>query len=120
MTTEDFEQWLHGLKKAWENRSPQAAADLCAEHLEYFETPFSEPLKTRKEVFEEWKSVENQKDISVSYEIIGIFASCGVAHFSVTFTRIPNSEKVHLDGIFQAKLDENNLCTEFRWWYNSK
>lgn len=120
MTSYEFDSWLKKLKKAWENRDPQAAADLCAENLEYLETPFSEPLKTKKEVLEEWKSVENQKDVSLSYEIISIFGNHGIAHFSATFTRIPSSKKVHLDGIFQVKLDENNLCTEFRWWYNEK
>ena len=108
------------MKKAWENRDPQAAADLCAENLEYFESPFLEPLKTKKEVFEEWKSVENQKDVSVSYKIMNVSGGTGISHFSATFTRVPSREQVHLDGIFQVKLDADNLCTEFRWWYNSK
>lgn len=111
----EFDSWLKKLKKAWENKNPQAAADLCAEKLQYFETPFSEPLNTKKEVFEEWKSVENQKDVSVSYKIVGIVDNLGIAHFFATFTRIPSNKKVHLDGIFQAKLDKNNLCTEFKW-----
>jgi len=51
---------------------------------------------------------------------MNVSGGTGISHFSATFTRVPSREQVHLDGIFQVKLDADNLCTEFRWWYNSK
>ncbi len=121
MTNEQLDNWLKNLKDAWETKNPQAAIDLCSENVQWYETPFGEPLRTKKEIFDEWQTVPtDQKNIVVSYEIIIIADTFGIAHWSATFTRIPSGEKAHLDGIYKVSLDDKNLCTEFHQWYNTK
>lgn len=119
MTNQTFSNWLNKLKIAWETKNPNAATDLCAEKFLWHETPFSKPLETKEQLLEEWKSVLNQENISVSYEILSIYENFGIAHWTAKFTRIPSEGKANLDGIFKVKLNESGLCTEFRQWWNS-
>lgn len=117
MTHEGFEKWLEGLKTAWETKNPQMAADLCAENVLYYETPFDAPLKSREEVLHEWEHVPTgQKDITFNYKILSVSEDLGINHWTAAFTRIPSGEKVSLDGVFMVKLDSNNQCTEFHQW----
>ena len=120
MTKQKFDEWLKKLKNAWETKKPNAAFDLCATKFLWYETPFDKPLKTRDEILEEWQSVLNQENISVSYEILSINDNIGLAHWRATFTRLPSKEKATLDGIFKVSLNEQGQCAEFHQWYNSK
>lgn len=120
MTRHKFSGWLKNLKKAWETRNPKKALELCAENLLWYETPFGKPLQTRNEVLKEWKSILNQKDISVFYEVLNVYKNVGIAHWTASFRRLPSREKVLLDGIFKVTLNQKGECTEFRQWYNSK
>jgi hypothetical protein len=121
MTYEQFDKWLEDLKQAWVTKNPQAAIDLCADNFIWYETPFGKPITTREELLKEWQTVpSNQKDITVSYEIITVSSDFGLAHWSAKFTRIPSGEKAHLDGIYKVSLNERNLCTEFHQWYNTE
>lgn len=120
MTNEQFATWLKDLKQAWVAKNPQAAADLCADKLIWYDIPFGKPLTTKHEVYTEWQTVpKNQKDIRVSYEILAVNKDFGIAHWNAKFTRIPSNTKAHLDGIFKVTLNEDNLCTEFHQWFNS-
>lgn len=120
MTSQTFSDWLDKLKIAWETKNPQMAADLCAENVLYYETPFDKPLKTKDEVLYDWKSVpEDQKDIIFDYKILSVNENLGIAHWTAKFTRIPSGNKANLDGIFKVVLNEEGLCTEFRQWWNS-
>lgn len=120
MTRQQFKEWLDKLKSAWETKNPNAAIDLCAEQFLWYETPFSEPLKTKEQLLKEWKSVLNQENISVSYEILCINENMGIAKWKAAFTRLPSKEKATLDGIFKVSLNEQGECIEFHQWYNSK
>jgi len=121
MTRKQFEDWLEKLKVAWETRDPEAAANLCAEKVLYYETPFGRPLTQRKDVLKEWESVPGeQKDITFSYEILSLEDNFGIAHWSAKFTRLPSGKKAHLDGIFKISLNEKGLCTEFHQWWNGE
>lgn len=120
MTQQQFNKWLQGLKNAWETKNPNVVVDLCAEKFLWYETPFSKPLDTKKQLLEEWKSVLNQENISVSFEILSINENVGIAQWNVTFTRLPSREKITLDGIFKVSLNEQGECTEFHQWYNLK
>jgi hypothetical protein len=120
MTRRQFKDWLDKLKRVWETRNPKAVIDLCAEKFLWYETPFSKPLKTKKQLLEEWKSVLNQEKIFISYEILSINKNVGIAQWRANFTRLPSKEKATLEGIFKVSLNEQGECTEFHQWYNSK
>lgn len=121
MTSEQFDKWLKGLKDAWVTKNPQAAIDLCSENVIWHETPFGEPLRTKQEILDEWQTVPtNQKDITVSYEILVVTESFGIAHWNAKFTRLPSGTQAHLDGIYKVSLNDKNLCTEFHQWHNAE
>lgn len=44
MDIKSFENWLDALGQAWITRNSKAAAEICAENILYFETPFDKPL----------------------------------------------------------------------------
>lgn len=120
MTEQQFNKWLQGLKKAWETKNPNAAINLCAEKFLWYETPFSKPLKTKKQLLKEWEGVLNQEKISISYEILSINKNVGIARWMATFIRLPSKKKATLDGIFKVTLNQKGECIEFYQWYNSR
>ncbi len=121
MTNGQFDKWLMGLKEAWVTKNPQSAIDLCADNVVWYEIPFGKPLRTKQEILTEWQSVPtSQKDITVSYEILTVTESFGIAHWNARFTRLPSGVQAHLDGIYKVSLNDENLCTEFHQWYNAE
>jgi SnoaL-like domain len=117
-----FDGWLGAYKRAWEDRDPEAAADLFTEDATYHETPFDEPFRGRDGVFEYWSDVpRSQRDVNFSYEILATTGSRGVAHWRASFVRLPTKDPVVLDGIFLVKLDADGRCAEFReWWHKQE
>ncbi len=118
MTLNSFKKWLDALGQAWINRDPKAAADICAENVLYFETPFDKPLKSKKEIEVIWQEVPaTQKDIEFDYEIISVNKEVGIAKWRASFTRLPSATRDTLDGIYMVKLDNNGQCKEFHQWW---
>src|SRR3990167_10295207 len=120
MTKESFTFWLEKLKMAWEEKNPEGAPDLCAEKFIWYETPFTDPIKTKEDLLEEWKTISDHENIQFSYKILSVNQNIGFAHWSAAFTRISTKETVEMDGVFMVKLDDKGLCTEFHQWYNTK
>jgi hypothetical protein len=111
--------WLGAYKRAWEERDPGAAAELFAADATYHETPFDEPSRGRKGIFEYWSGATRmQRDVRFTYEILAATENGGVAHWRASFVRLPANSRVVLDGIFVVELDADGRCTEFReWWH---
>ena len=114
-----LDSWLGAYKRAWEDRDPEAAADLFAADATYHETPFDEPSRGRDGVFEYWSGATRaQRDVRFSYEILATTENGGVAHWRASFARPPAKDRVELDGVFLVELDADGRCTEFReWWH---
>ena len=113
--------WINKIGKAWIEKNPSLIPPLFAENFKYYETPFSTPIKTKKELLKLWQDVPNsQKDITFDFEILSEINNDYLAHFHASFVRIKNYSKTALDGIFSVKLNNNNLCTEFKWWWNTE
>ena len=118
MNLKSFKYWLDALGQAWINRDPKAAADICAQDVLYFETPFDKPLTSKKEVEDVWQEVPaTQKDVEFDYEIISVNKEVGIAKWRSSFTRLPSEIRDTLDGIYMVKLDSNGLCKEFHQWW---
>lgn len=118
MTKESFTSWLKSLKKVWEEKNPEGAIELCADEFLWHETSFNQPLTTKEQLLNEWKSILDQENIQVSYDVLSVAENIGIAHWSAKFIRLTSKEKVELDGIFMVSLNEKGLCIEFRQWYN--
>lgn len=66
-----FDKWLKNLGKAWMEKDLQLIADICAEDVEYYETPYSKPYTSPEAVKKLWQEVpDNQKDIKFKYDIL--------------------------------------------------
>ncbi len=117
-----LDRWLGAYKRAWEDRDPEAAADLFTADAAYHETPFDEPSRGRDGIFEYWSDVpRSQRDVRFFYEILATTENGGVDHWKANFVRLQANDPVKLDGIFVVKLDVDGRCTEFReWWHKQE
>ena len=114
-----FENWLDAYKRAWEDRDPEAAADLFMAHATYHETPFEAPARGREGIRDYSSDATRcQEGIEFSYEVLATTENTGIALWHTEFTRQTSNSTVELDDIFQVALDADGKCTEFReWWH---
>ena len=117
-----FENWLDAYKRAWEDRDPEAAADLFMAHATYHETPFEAPARGREGIRDYSSDATRcQEGIEFSYEVLATTENTGIAHWHTEFTRQTSNSTVELDDIFQVALDADGKCTEFReWWHKQE
>jgi hypothetical protein len=116
-----FDNWVKTLGEGWTTKDPQKVANVCAGNILYYEDPFQSPIKGRDSVRKLWADVPvSQKDVEFKHELLATKGNVGIAHFSASFTRIPSGVRSHLEGVFLFTLNENGLCSEFHWWWNTK
>jgi hypothetical protein len=114
-----FKSWLDAYGQAWVNRNPEAASGLFSEDGTYQVTPFLEPLRGRKAIFEYWSEVaRTEENIRFGYEILLANAELNIARWSASFVRVPPGLQTKLDGIFLISLDAEGRCKSLReWWH---
>jgi hypothetical protein len=117
-----FKSWLDAYGKAWESRDAEAAAALYTENGTYRETPFVEPMRGRKAIFEYWSNVaRTEENVKFGYEILVASRELNIARWSASFVIVPQGLKTKLDGIFVISLDEQGRCTSLReWWHKQQ
>jgi hypothetical protein len=121
MEQKRFESWLKKLRSAWENRSPEAAADLFAGDVKFWETPFDSPIRDKAAIKRVWLEVPRfHKNIKVQTKILVVQGPLCIVQWKAAFTRVGSGKKAELAGVYKIVLNEEGLCTEFRQWFNSK
>lgn len=117
-----FKSWLDAYGKAWESRDAEAAAALYTENGTYRVTPFVEPMRGRKAIFEYWSNVaRTEENVQFGYEILVASRELNIARWSASFVIVPQGLKTKLDGIFVISLDEQRRCTSLReWWHKQQ
>jgi hypothetical protein len=117
-----FKSWLDAYGQAWEDRNPEAAAALFSESGSYQVTPFLEPMRGRKAIFEYWSEVtRTEKDIRFGYEILVVKDELYIARWSASFVRVPPGLQTKLDGIFLISLDDEGRCKSLQeWWHKQQ
>ena len=116
-----FSLWFSNLGRVWEEKNLQAIPSLFADKFEYYETPFEKPYTTKEGLLKLWENVpQSQKDIKFAFDIISATENIGIAHWCASFTRIKQSKRSVLDGIFLVKLNNKGLCTLFKQWWVTK
>lgn len=117
-----FKSWLDGYGQAWENRNPEAAAALFNESGSYQVTPFLEPMRGRKAIFEYWSEVaRTEENIKFAYEVLVAKTELNIARWSASFVIVPQGLQTQLDGIFLISLDEEGRCRSLReWWHKQQ
>lgn len=117
-----FKSWLDAYGKAWESRNAEAAAALYAEDGTYQVTPFLEPMRGRKAIFEYWSEVaRTEENVRFGYEILVSNAEFNIARWSASFVIVPQGLQTKLDGIFLISLDEEGRCKSLlEWWHKEQ
>src|SRR5580692_11489664 len=93
-----FKAWLDAYGQAWENRNPEAATALFTEDGTYQVTPFLEPVRGRKAIFEYWSEVAHtEENIRFGYEILVAKAELNIARWSASFVIVPQGLQTQLD-----------------------
>ena len=117
-----FKSWLEAYGKAWESRDAEAAAALYAENGTYQVTPFVEPMRGRKAIFEYWSNVaRTEEKIQFEYGILVASRELNIARWSASLVIVPQGLKTKLDGVFVISLDSQGLCTSLReWWHKQQ
>jgi hypothetical protein len=117
-----FKSWLDSYAQAWENRNPEAAATLFTEDGTYQVTPFVEPMRGRKAIFEYWSEVaRTEENIRFGYEILVANAELNIARWSASFVIVLPGLQTQLDGIFLISLDDAGRCKSLQeWWHKQQ
>jgi hypothetical protein len=117
-----FKSWLDAYGGAWENRNPEGATALFAEDGMYQVTPFLEPMRGSKAIFEYWAHVaRTEQDIRFGYEILAVTAERGIARWWATLVIVPPGLQTELDGIFLISLDDEGRCKSLQeWWHKQQ
>jgi hypothetical protein len=104
------------------DRNAQAAADLFREDGTYQVTPFVEPMRGRRAIFDYWVHVaETERDIQFGYEVLAVTAEAGIARWWASFVIVPQGLQTRLDGIFVISLDGDGRCRSLReWWHKEQ
>jgi len=120
MTNNDFDQWLRGYQKAWQERDATAAAQLFSDDAEYYWTPLDPPQRGPAGVAAAWEgAVSQQRDIRFSYQVLAVTDSTGIARWRADFTRLPDGAQVRIEGVLTAEFADVTHCRIFREWWHS-
>lgn len=117
----NYNKFLKEFMDSWKNLYGEKTCELMADNLEYFENPIDKPLTSKEEVKPLWAIVpENQKDITYSGNILFQNNESCIYHFKMTRTMIKTGKIQNIDGVFEIKLNEDNLLTYFKQWRFTK
>jgi SnoaL-like domain len=117
-----FKSWLDAYGHAWESRNPEAATALFTEDGTYQVTPFLEPMRGRKAIYEYWcEVVRTEENITFAYEILVENAERNIARWSASLVIVPPGLQTRLDGIFLISLDGEGRCQSLQeWWHKQQ
>jgi hypothetical protein len=117
-----FKSWLDAYGQAWMNRNPEAATALFTEGGTYQVTPFLDPMRGRKAIFEYWSEVaRTEEEIRFGYEILVENGQLNIARWTASFIIVPQGLVTRLDGIFLVSLDGEGLCRSLQeWWHKEQ
>lgn len=117
----NYNKFLTSFMDSWKNLDGAKTCDLMADKLEYFENPIDKPLTSKEQVMPLWAIVpENQKEISYSGEILFENNESCIYHFKMKRMMTKTNKVQDIDGIFEIKLNNENLLTYFKQWRFTK
>ena len=117
----NYKQWLNAFMESWKNLEGEKTCDLIANGCEYFENPIDPPITDISDIKKLWAIVpDNQKDITYSGKILFENNESCIYHFTMQRTITETSKTQFIDGVFEVKLNDQNLLTYFKQWRFTK
>ncbi|MFL5895233.1 MAG: nuclear transport factor 2 family protein [Thermoleophilaceae bacterium] len=112
-------EWLDDYGRAWQERDPEAAADLFSEDAVYQWGPFGKRLRGRPLIRSAWAdAVETQQNVEFGYEVLTASARSGLVRWWSAYDRAGSDLRIRLEGIFRLAFDEDGLCRSLEEWFN--
>jgi len=112
-------EWLDDYGRAWEERDPEAAAQLFAEDAVYQWGPFGKRLRGRPFIREAWaEATESQRNIHFGYEVMSATVRGGLVRWWTAYDRPGDQVHMRLEGVFRLAFDQDGLCTSLEEWFN--
>ena len=113
----NYNNWLNAFMESWKNLEGEKTCNLFSSKIEYYENPIDPPCTTLEDIKKLWKVVpKNQKDIQYTGEILLQNDEQCIYHFKMKRTLVETNRKQNIDGIFEIKLNNNNLLIYFKQW----
>ncbi len=117
----DYKKFIKEFMDSWKKLDGEKTCELMADKLKYYENPIDEPLTSKKDVKPLWLVVpQNQKDILYKGKILFEDEESCIYHFTMQRTMVKTGKRQNIDGIFEIKLNNNNLLTYFKQWRFTK
>jgi hypothetical protein len=109
--------WLTAFGDAWERGDADAAAALFAPGATFQPSPFGDLVRGRSRIAAHWVEVmSGRQAIRFQGEILGVGATCGIAHWRVVIGQ-PDDRPIRVvDGILLAAFDRRGQATSVRSW----
>ncbi len=113
----NYEVFLNSFMECWKNLDPEGIYNLISKKCEYYENPIDKPTTDYERIKDLWKIIpNNQKNISYNGKILFQDNKSCVYHFVMQRTMVGTNKTQNIDGIFEIKLNNNNLLTYFKQW----
>jgi uncharacterized protein (TIGR02246 family) len=95
--------WLDAFGRAWSERDPSLVLALFTHDAHFQERRFRRPLKGRDAIVRHWETMVRgqQRDVSVSYDLLAVRGERAYAHWRGAFTWLPIGRTIEVDAVAQ-------------------
>jgi ketosteroid isomerase-like protein len=117
-----FKKWMDAYSRAYEERDPDAAARLFTDDATYQWGPFGDLLRGPEAIRERWATAvgdDRETDFRFAYEVLAVTDELGIARWMASASVSSEQRRLLYEGIFAVALGEDDLCREFREWWNT-
>ena len=120
MTHDELGRWLDAFGDAWKSNDPADIGALVTEQTEWHSGPFTEIFRDRQTLVDHWISTVNTHGpVETEYEILAVDGDTGISRYRASYG-MHKTARVHGDGIFIIRLNDEGQCVEFHEWYDSQ
>lgn len=109
----DINRWMKKFRERWIAKHIDGVIELFTDDVDYFEAP-SQEIEDKEALREEWKSIRNQEDVDLNYEIYSRYGSKFTVKWDLEYRE--DQDWNQLKGIYLIELNDENKCVEF-WQY---
>jgi hypothetical protein len=113
---------MDAYERADEKQDPPAGADLFTEDATHQWGPFGELLRGPAAIGERWAQAfgeAGELELTFDYEVLVVTEDIGIARWMAADRKPPHAAHTFYDGVFAVRLTADELCHEFREWWNT-
>jgi hypothetical protein len=113
MTTHRLESWLAGYERAWRTAGTDALADLFSVDVQYWASPWEEPVRGLAALGTFWDAERDGPDepFDMSSEVVAVDGDTGVVRVEVNY-----GNGTRWRDIWIVRFDHGGICRHFEEW----